>query len=166
MGQAKEQKADEKISVEFRLADMEVNEFFFNPQSDYPELGEDSEYFLEHGLKISDDMRTISVLGRVTLQVPKEDNDDGLIEVAGAGVTATFDVRNLETKEDESGEIYVPDPFVASLLGIVISTLRGVFISYGSGTPLSEYTLPVINPMDIVKRNYNSGDGGGEEINQ
>lgn len=143
---------EETTSLHFRLAELNVNEFFFRSESEHNELEEGAEYVLEHGVRLSDDVDQIHIRARVTLQ---EGNEEEMTEIGGAAVTGYFDVRNLEPEGDD--EVFLPDRFVGNLLGIVISSVRGVLISYGSGTPLEEHLLPVLNPTQLVA-NTDYGD--------
>lgn len=63
-----------------------------------------------------------------------------------------FIINNIENLlHPKEPKINLPDMFMASLAGIVISTARGIWASKVMGTKLDQAILPIINPNDLLK---------------
>lgn len=63
-----------------------------------------------------------------------------------------FEIVNFDKLTgDKTEKIFLPDAFLATIIGLAISTTRGMLVEKTAGTSLSVFILPVINPMDIVK---------------
>lgn len=64
-------------------------------------------------------------------------------------LAAGFKLTNYKDKLDEEGKLIVDPIFAATLLGVVYSTLRGVWHEKFRETSASLFNLPVIDPMTI-----------------
>lgn len=147
------QSDDAEPQIQFRLSEMNVQEFFFNSQwgqekSDLEKAG----YSISHSIAAFSEEDLLRIQVRAVLHAPQEVGDETdevseeSVEIGGATVNGFFEVLDLEQYETEEGHIQLPDEFIANLLGIVISSVRGTLLAYGSGTPLDEHLLPVLNP--------------------
>ena len=144
---------EDSSQIQFRLEGMEVDQFSFDKRPEHTNF-EQGGYALHHGLTATtnDDLILVKVIA--TLQSAIEDSDEAennTVDVGSASVTGSFEIRDLEEMEDSDGDIQLPDKFVANLLGIVISSVRGVLLAYGSGTPAEDHPLPIINPLRLVE---------------
>ncbi len=68
---------------------------------------------------------------------------------ATVSLGAIFKLHNYVDKLDESGKFIVDPRFAASLLGVIYSTLRGVCHERFKDTPIENFIIPVIDPMEI-----------------
>jgi hypothetical protein len=68
---------------------------------------------------------------------------------ASVVLTAGFKLLNFKDKLDEEGKLIVDPIFAATLLGVVYSTLRGVWHEKFRDTSIDRYIIPVINPMNL-----------------
>lgn len=152
MGGSAAQPEGEASQIQFRLSGMDVNDFSFDSEPEHTNF-EQGGYLLQHALTASEDDNLILVRVRATLQSVLEDGDGtgDKVNVGSVSVTGSFEIRNLEEREDSEGDIQLPNEFVANLLGIVISTVRGVLLAHGSGTPIEKNPLPIINPLHLIE---------------
>ncbi|MBK8878874.1 MAG: hypothetical protein IPN74_10090 [Haliscomenobacter sp.] len=74
------------------------------------------------------------------------------------GLTASYhldfvlEVENLEVfLSREDAEIQVLDILAATLLGLCISTARGILYERTQGTPFEGIILPVVDPMKVLR---------------
>lgn len=144
---------DDSSQIQFRLEGMEVDQFSFDKRSQYTNF-EEGGYALHHGLTAATNDNLILIRVVATLQSATKDSDEAendTVDVGSASVTGSFEVRNLKELEGSDGEIQLPDEFVANLLGIVISSVRGVLLAYGSGTPVEDHPLPIVSPLRLVE---------------
>jgi hypothetical protein len=68
---------------------------------------------------------------------------------ASVVLAAGFKLSNYKEKLDEEGKLIVDRVFAASLLGVVYSTLRGIWHEKFRDTAVDLFNLPVIDPMTI-----------------
>lgn len=79
------------------------------------------------------------------------------IEVGKLTIEVIFFIVNMESiMQANKKKIKLPDMFLASLIGIVISTARGVWVSKVAGTSLDSAILPVLNPSEFLKKLKNN----------
>ncbi|MBK6947694.1 MAG: hypothetical protein IPH16_06115 [Haliscomenobacter sp.] len=63
-----------------------------------------------------------------------------------------LEVENLEVfLSREDAEIQVLDILAATLLGLCISTARGILYERTQGTPFEGIILPVVDPMKVLR---------------
>ncbi|MEX0822689.1 MAG: hypothetical protein WD021_11120 [Rhodothermales bacterium] len=80
-------------------------------------------------------------------------SEEGRIDVAGISTRTTFKFRDLAPLlEENENEINVPDPVIASLLGVAVSTTRGILIGMSCDSLLSSNPLPMLSPMDMLRQ--------------
>ena len=78
---------------------------------------------------------------------------DKKIELGNIKVENLFHIENLREYYIESkNKLDLPIQFEASLISIAISHTRSMFISKCSGTFLQNALLPIVNPMDFLKK--------------
>lgn len=56
-----------------------------------------------------------------------------------------IDTKKSDVFKDNSG-------IFPTLIGISVSSLRGILVVKTAGTPLSEFPLPLVNPTDICSQ--------------
>jgi hypothetical protein len=73
-----------------------------------------------------------------------------------------FFINNMEGfLHPKEAKINLPDQFMASLIGIVISTSRGLWSSKVVGTALQNAILPIINPSEFLAGLKKQSDTNG-----
>lgn len=81
--------------------------------------------------------------------IPEPDHD---IVLGTLKIEIRFFVENIVNfLNADKTQINLPDVFMATLIGIVISTARGIWASKVMGTKLEKAVLPIINPHDFIK---------------
>lgn len=77
------------------------------------------------------------------------DSDDAAAEVE---IECAFVLGSLDEFEEEPGEVKLHRRLLAHLMGITISTARGVLIGAGRASLLQEAPLPIVAPIRMVDR--------------
>lgn len=77
---------------------------------------------------------------------PTEDSDPFL----QLTVEMVFDFEDLPNYLTSDGTILIPPDLRSAILGIVISTTRGILFAKLVGTSLEGLTLPIVDPMKLV----------------
>ena len=65
-------------------------------------------------------------------------------------VEMVFDFETLSEFITKEGEVFIPSDLQSAILGIVVSTTRGILFTKMMGTSLEGLTLPLIDPTRLV----------------
>lgn len=73
-------------------------------------------------------------------------------------VECVFQLDSLEEFRAQTGDVKLPRPFLAHLLGITASTARGVFIGAGHSPLLQKAPLPIGAPILMIDEVVDDGE--------
>lgn len=141
----------EEQSFSFRLK--EVNEFDFFINNAIDELANNEydpdllNFSFNFSFRYDTDQDEFGILTSVSYLYGEEKN-----EYLKANIEVIYEIHQLKDKLNEEEEYFaLPEKFLASLLGIAFSTVRGMIISRSKGTIWERKYLPIINPTQILR---------------
>jgi len=141
----------EGITASFRIIEVNLNSFQeFKPEIKIPENYNNYTYEIQVSSKVNKELRLIiiSVLVKIFLDNEKK------ITLASIETSSIFEITNLnEIVKFEDEKLKIPEFLMATLIGISISTIRGMLLAKTSGSIIQNAIIPVINPSDFLKTN-------------
>ena len=118
------------------------------------------DYLFSFGFGFEEATGTVAVRANVLAVTPRPGEngpDDAARTIteepaAEVEVECAFEVGGLDAFRDRAGEVRLPRPLVAHLMGIAVSTARGVFIGAGRSPVLQRAPLPIGATIALVDR--------------
>lgn len=141
-----EKKTKGKVDLTFKLLDLTLDEFEVEGElpSKFLDIGLDKEqvtFEFTFNIKVIPLQNSFSIELKICFFAEKEKKT----KLGQQKSTGTFEVRNLASTLDAlKGKL--PNQFVASLIGIVLSTSRGFFILNSKQTIMKGMMIPVLDP--------------------
>lgn len=77
---------------------------------------------------------------------------ESIKQVVHSDIIIGFEFEELPENEEERNDVLMN--LFPNLLGITISSARGVIYSRTKGDPINEYVLPIINPTKIMEERF------------
>jgi len=140
-----------EIPAKFRIFDIKLNSFQeFKPKVEIPKKFNNFTFEVSVSSRINLELSLIEINVKVGVYVDKEKSHS----IAVIDTISIFEVINLnEIIKNENQLLKIPEILILSLIGISISTTRGMLIAKTSGSLLQNAFIPVINPSDFLKEN-------------
>ena len=119
------------------------------------------DYLFSFGFGFEEATGTVAVRANVLAVTPRPEdepeNEDGDRTItdepaAEVEVECAFEVGGLDEFRDDVGAVRLPRQLVAHLMGITVSTARGVFIGAGRSPVLQRAPLPIGATIALVDR--------------
>lgn len=113
------------------------------------------DYFFGFAYGFEEDESAVAVRAHI-LAFPKgaEVGDEGIPSreqlAAELDVECTFALDDLDQTRDDQGKVKLPRAFLAHLMGITVSTARGVFIGAGRSVTLQKAPIPIMQTLAMV----------------
>lgn len=135
----------------FRIFDIKLNSFQESkPDFDIPKNYKNFTFEVSVSSRINLEMSLIDIIVTVKIFIDKEKKNP----IASIDTSSIFEVINLnEVMIKENQVIKIPEILVLTLIGISISTTRGMLIAKTSGSILQNAFIPVLNPSDFLHSN-------------
>lgn len=142
-----------KIDIDYRLEGVAIDAFFVNSNNIPSKLPKNFifNYNMTFEESVTANSEKIKIVFVVNIFLDQElKNHIGAIQT-----TTTYKILNF-SELAQIGE--VPKSFTIQLLGIAISTTRGILLVKGAGTALEHFILPIINPSELFEKLDKSDD--------
>ena len=142
------------IEFSLRLNKVKIDEFNFKEPDD-SFINDFNEEFLKIGLglkithNIDDEIIGIH-LNIIYDYINEDDHKIKLIEFKGLFEYKINDLKNI-ISDNSNGGINIPNVILETIIGLSISSSRGIIIAKTAGSFLNKLYLPLFNPSDIVK---------------
>lgn len=143
--------AEDKISI--RIQEISINEVCLTqPEKQIIDTFDRSKLDITFNLGLSPDIENeiFSIATTITYKYKKNKNQS--VEMLKLSSTFNFQIKNagaIIKKHKEGFEI--PDDLAEDLVGIVISTSRGIILEKSSGTFINKLILPMVGPRELLK---------------
>lgn len=139
----------EDVKMEFRI--IGVSEEAFR----YPSLENlrnfkpsDSEFEFAHFYKWNALENIFGVFFRISLNIRIEYEITELLHYEGS---VHYSIKNFAEIVKIDPELSMSEKDEITLVGVAYSTIRGMIVVRTMGTPMAQYILPVIDPVQLVK---------------
>lgn len=106
---------------------------------------------IEIGLQILPDLisETLDVQLIVRYMLSEEKEDIKVAELQSSNIFKIFNLSKVITITDEN--LTDSNNLIPTLVGIALGTIRGILVVKAAGTVLSDYPIPVVNPVELCK---------------
>ena len=124
---------------------------FAEQTGDRPDEPADDEalaYESSAGLRFDEGTRRIDILTTVSVRDPADPED--ALPLAEAEAVCTFELASVDSVRDEAGQVRIPRAFLAHLVGMAFSTVRGVLAGRARHPVFRRAPLPVMSPITFV----------------
>lgn len=102
---------------------------------------------------------------RYGVHLKEESNDDKKALILHSDIEIEFQVRDLpDVIKEDNGEVF--KDLLATLLGITISTARGIIYSNTKGHMVNKLILPIVNPHQLIEKKIERGKSNKLKENQ
>ena len=137
-----------RAAVEYRIARVSVKSF----SEQLIELSEEQfkgfGFQIAFGADLKEEASLISVGTKVQVQV--DGAEDESKELISMEVICSFRIKDIGVLKNDEGQVKVPRILFANLIGISLSTARGVLIGRSRYSELEEYPIPMLHPTKMV----------------
>jgi len=142
-------KNKKEVILKFGIKKISILDFFIS-SSHLNLLQEPIKYRFNFNMNFAVDSDVNEVIFGMDLKVVPETNHDNVLGTMKIDIRFLIvNIVNFLSKDKK--QINLPDAFMASLIGIVISTARGVWASKVMGTKLENAILPIMNSHLFLK---------------
>lgn len=135
--------------IQIRLVKVKETSFFLNSSLlEKIETKDLNNLQIGFGLNIKPEMlkNTLNISLIVKYQ-SSPNEDDKILEIETSNIFEIIDMEGLI--EDKGDKIEDKAGITPTLVGIAISTIRGILVAKMTSTPLEDYPLPIVNPTEL-----------------
>lgn len=136
---------EQKLEIGFRFKSFKILKLeYYEPRN----IREDVQIDFNLNARLNIDLDHDLIL--VTLGVNTVTKADNPEKIGFIEVVYLFEVLELKKLQRDDKKLWLPDQFTATLIGLSISTTRGIILTKFSGTILEKIIMPVIDPRKLV----------------
>lgn len=143
-------KKEKKVNINFGISKISILDYCIESSKINIDPSETIKFTFnfELGFGINREKETLNFLLNIKA-IPQSQGD---IVVGFLKTEMQFFIKNIEKflLSDEP-KIDLPDMFMATLVGLVISTSRGIWASKVMGTKLESIIMPLVDPNELLK---------------
>lgn len=135
--------------IQIRLVKVKETSFFLNSSLlEKIETKDLNNLQIGFGLNIKPEMlkNTLNISLIVKYQ-SSPNEDDKILEIETSNIFEIIDMEGVI--EDKGDKIEDKAGITPTLVGIAISTIRGILVAKMTSTPLEDYPLPIVNPTEL-----------------
>lgn len=135
--------------IQIRLVKVKETSFFLNSSLlEKIETKDLNNLQIGFGLNIKPEMLKNTLnLSLIVKYQSSPNEDDKILEIETSNIFEIIDMEGLI--EDKGDKIEDKAGITPTLVGIAISTIRGILVAKMTSTPLEDYPLPIVNPTEL-----------------
>ena len=145
-------KKQQQISLTFGISNISIEENSFFPKNiiENPKEPTQYHYLTSVSVRVNDVEKSIEVATEINLSLNEaKDNKLGKLKVL-----TDFKIVNFDDIPQVNKTYNLPGEFVATLIGISISNVRGILFVTSKSALANPAILPILNPNDYVKKMF------------
>lgn len=132
------------MNIEYRLKDVKVNAFAVANANSQISVNHTYTFDIAFSEAIDAEKKALSIFLLINLYLEPEKKN----KVTSIQTETTFHIINFQELQQQED---IPIPLVTQLLGIAISTTRGILLVKCADTSFRNFILPIINPLELYK---------------
>lgn len=141
-------KVNKEISISFKLETVSVLSFSVRNEV---QIKNEKNIVFEIG--VANKTNTLKSIVEIIILVKVYSDNSKKNEIGELRTLNTYKVKDLKKLiKSENNKIELPKVLLASIIGISVSTARGILIAKSAGTILSKAVIPVINPTELIEK--------------
>lgn len=140
-----------EVSYKVRLASCRTVQFHENPMPDEDPDIHELMFSTNYGFAVDDDNKGVSVWVSIEYATsPEVAEKNTLVKIETRSVYEFDDLIKIATIDEDT--IDMPRNVLASILGISISTTRGMLLVLAQSEFIRSNPFPILNPVDLLNR--------------
>ncbi len=145
---------EQKVGIKFRFQSYKIIKFEYNePEGIQDKIQIHFNFNSRIDIDIDKDIISVTIGVDAFTNTEKSSKRVGFIEVQ-----YVFQVLNLKDFQKNNDGFSLPTPFLTTLIGLSLSTTRGIILIKFSGTILEKIIMPVIDPNKLIPEEWQKGD--------
>jgi hypothetical protein len=141
------------MNFSFRLLDIIVPHFSFSTPKNFKIPEPEYQYTIEIGSGIHFDEGKKLIVITLNFRIYTNSKKESLLSELITQFLYEIENFNEVIKKEKSNEFTAPDVLLHTLLGISVSTTRGIFMERNSGNFLNKVFIPIVKPADLINKN-------------
>lgn len=139
--------------VQVKLVNIKTNTFYIGePDTQFIESFDDNLLNVGVGVKLSQSEAKNTLTFNLAFSYDYDINGEHPIKLLDFDGSFEYEIANFKDNVTIKGKkLIVDNNLMATLLGISISTARGIIVAKSAGGFINKFYLPIFNPMEIVR---------------